>query len=187
MKAQELLDFYAEQDDYGFLVDINTNWESHRPFLLMGLHLTDNKKPVVELGSGDGSTKFLKEYCKDHTRKFYSYESNKEWSDKTGSTYIPDWDKANIWQSCGLLFVDHAPGEHRKVAIKRMQALADIIVVHDTELNGAGAYGFEPLWPLFRYVIHLNRTGGGAGATMVSNVVDLNKFKGLFIGKYRIE
>jgi hypothetical protein len=143
------------------------------------LGLTLTKGNVIELGSGDGSTELLRKYCNEHKRNFYSYDSNKSWCEKTGATYISDWDEARIWNPCSLLFIDHAPGEHRKFALKRMKDKAEIIVVHDTELNGGGDYGFEPYWSLFKYVIHYNRTGGGAGATMCSNFIDVTKHKKL--------
>lgn len=174
---------------FGFLKETNSNWESHRPLLYLALKLTDTRpnRDVIELGSGDGSTPYLKKHCEFTGRDFKSYDSNNEWATKTGAEFIPDWDRADIWKPCAVLFVDHAPGTHRKEAIVKMQKITDIIVAHDTELGGAGDYGFEPLWPRFKYVIHYNRTGGGAGATAVSNYINLEKYKGLLLGNYKLE
>jgi hypothetical protein len=171
-------------DEFGFL-NTTGNWDNHRPLLLLGLFLTNGY--VVEFGSGEGSTKSLREYCAAHQRAFSTYDNNEEWAEKTGSVYVRDWGSADVWHSCGLLFIDHAPGEHRKVAIERMIDSADIIVVHDTEQGGAGDYGFEPVFAKFKYRLNYNKTGGGAGATMVSNKIDVNQFRGLSLGQYTFD
>ncbi len=182
--AQQLLDQIAATDLHGFLGNI-TNWSNHRPLLLLAFELTNGD--VVELGSGDGSTIYLREYCAASGRSFSTYDNNQEWADKTGSAYVADWGGADVWHPCSLLFIDHAPGEQRKVAIERMMDQADIIVVHDTEQGGAGDYGFEPVFAKFKYRLNYNKTGGGAGATAVSNTIDLNQFRGLSLGKYTFD
>lgn len=187
-QTQQIVDKIEKYDEhYGFLSETKSNWESHRPLLLLGLGLTYGS--VTELGSGEGSTPYLRKFCAVSDRTFNSYEYDQDWAAKMNSYYVLDWNATSaIWQRpCDLLFVDESPGEHRKDAIRAMADRAKIIVVHDTELNGAGAYGFEPLWPLFRYVLHYNRTGGGAGATAVSNTIDLNRFKGFELGGRRFE
>lgn len=185
--TEQILSSTVQYDEpYGFL-KTESNWDSHRPFLLLALRITEGW--VTELGSGEGSTPYLRKYCEDHKRTFNSYEANQDWAAKMGSYYVLDWAAtAYIWQQpCGLLFIDESPGEHRAKSIHAMADRADVIVIHDTELNGAGDYKFEPLWSLFKYVIHYNRTGGGAGATMVSNKIDLNRFKGCEFGGRVIE
>ena len=154
-----------------------SHWSNHRLLLILGLSLT--KGDVIEYGSGDGSTSYLRNYCYSHNRNFFSYDYSKEWAEKTGSIYIPDWEAAEIWNPCGLCFIDHSPGEDRAPAIRRMIYNADVIVVHDSELNGGGDYKLEPEFKLFRYNLHYNRTGGGAGASMVSNKIDVTKYCGL--------
>lgn len=184
--TQGFLDNIWDHDYFGFLKSVHSNWESHRPLLLLALSLTDG--PVTELGSGFGSTPYLKKYCEGMNRLFNSYDSNQDWAAKTGSQFVLNWEIVpQVWNPCGLLFVDHAPGEHRKLVIERMKDKADIIVIHDTELHSAGNYGFEPLWPLFKYVLHYNRTGGGAGATAVSNKIDLHQFAGHSLGGFKFE
>lgn len=175
------LTFVEEDDTYGFL-KVHGNWDNHRPLLFLALHLTEGC--VVEFGSGEGSTPHLRNNCAANKRSFSTYDNNQEWAEKTGSVYIKDWGGADVWHPCSLLFIDHAPGEHRKIAIERMMDRADIIVVHDTELGGAGDYGFEPVFAKFKYRLNYNKTGGGAGATAVSNKIDLNQFQGLSLGKY---
>jgi hypothetical protein len=178
------LTFIELDDTYGFL-KVHGNWDNHRPLLFLALHLTNGY--VVEFGSGEGSTQYLSSYCAANKRAFSTYDNNKEWCDKTGATYVTDWGGADVWHSCSLLFIDHAPGEHRKVAIERMMDKADVIVVHDTEQVGAGDYGFEPIFAKFKYRLNYNKTGGGAGATLVSNKIDVNRFRGLSLGPYTFD
>jgi len=179
------LDKVAASDALCFLTTTG-NWDNHRLMLLLGLSLTTGK--VTELGAGEGSTPVLRAYCKEAGRQFDTYDSNLEWANKMNSGHVWDWDSdarwLDIWAPCGLLFVDHAPGEHRKVAIERMKDRAQIICVHDTEIGGAGDYGFEPVFAKFRYRLNYNKTGGGAGATLVSNTIDVNRFRGLSLGPY---
>lgn len=156
------------------------NYGSHLPMLLMALQQSHGD--VIELGSGEFSTSLLRKYCEENNRVFYSYDSKKDWAEKTGSIYIENWDKADIWKTCGLLFVDHAPGEHRWQAIKKMANLADIVVVHDSEEVGAGDYKLKNIWPLFQYRLNHNRLGPGAGTSSISNKVNLHVMEGDFFG-----
>lgn len=159
---------------------ITDNYGSHLPMLLMALQ--QSQGDVIELGSGEFSTKLLRQYCEENNRKFYSYDNKKHWAEKTGSEYIEDWDKSHVWQKCGLLFVDHAPGDHRWKAINRMVNIADIIVVHDSEEVGAGAYQLYRIWPLFSYRLNHNRLGPGAGTSAISNIINLSALAGDFYG-----
>lgn len=184
-EAQKLLTEIADSDVHGFLKGVGGNWDNHRPLLLLGLKLTTGL--VIEFGSGEGSTPFLRSYCQEYERVFESWESNKEWAAKTGSNYTSSWELPSVYRKCGLFFCDHAPGEHRHIAVKVMAHFADIIVIHDTEEGGAGDYKFEKIWHLFKYRLNYNKNGGGAGATAVSNTIDLNRFRGLSLGQYTFD
>lgn len=128
--------------------------------------------PVAEFGSGLGSTSYLRDYCIYNNRLFYSYDSDWDWAQKMGSRHIDDWRAAeDIYKRYSVVLIDHAPGEHRHEAIAILKDLADIIVVHDTE-KGAGGYMFDKIWPLFIYRYDL--AGEGAGATALSNKIDLS-------------
>lgn len=187
--CQKILDELFKRDTLGFLLPSESNWDTHRPLLWLGVNLISEIADVVEFGSGFGSTPYLRKYCKEcgHRRYFNSYDNNKEWCEKTGSQFVEDWDSAAIWQPCGLLFIDHAPGEHRWKAIAAMVDKADIIVFHDSEIGGAGNYQYNKIYPLFKYQLHYNRHGGGAGASMVSNKIDVSKFKGLKLGQFQFD
>lgn len=183
---QYFLDKCVASDTYGFLKKSESNWDSHRPLIWLGLNLTN--RLVVELGSGEGSTPYFRKYCPDNQRPFISFDSNKEWSEKMSVEHIPDWDQYEDWHlSGGLLFVDMAPGEYRWKAIQKLYEKFDIIVFHDSEIGGAGNYMYHKIYPLFKYQLHYNRHGGGAGASMVSNKIDVSKFKGLKLGQFQFD
>lgn len=186
MTLQEYLNQIAFEDEGVFLYTSQSNYDTHRPLILLGLTLTLG--PVKELGSGNSSTPLLLNYCHINKRKFKSFDNNKEWAAKTGSEYVEDWDTNTDWQyPCGLLFIDHAPGEHRWKAIQTMADKADIIVFHDSELGGAGNYQYDKIYPLFKYQLHYNRRGGGAGCSMVSNKIDVSVYRGLKLGQFQFD
>lgn len=189
ISALQELKVIEHADKFGFLQNITGNWDNHRPMLLLALELTTGQ--VIEFGSGSGSTDMLKNYCKEVNRRLRSFDNNQQYSAKYHSYYVMDWDgemaSKEIYQQCGLAFIDHAPGEHRKVAVAKMAGKADIIVIHDTEEGGAGNYGFESIWHLFKYRLNYNKNGGGAGATAVSNKIDLHVFRGLTLGQFKFD
>lgn len=169
-----------KQDE--FLKEV-TNWNNFIPALWLGLKHT--KGLVIEYGAG-GSTERLRKYCKDAKREFESYDSSSAWAERTGSVWVPDWNQHSV-KKCGLAFVDCAPGEYRHILIKRLLPCADIICVHDSEIGGAGNYQLEKVFPKFQYQLHYNRYGGGAGASLISNKVDVSQFKGLTLGTFKFD
>lgn len=175
-------------DEFGFLKGVTGNWNNHLPLLLLGLHLTNGA--IMEMGSGDGSTPYLRNYCKATDRTFNTFDNNKEWCDRTGAQYVENWDlviEEALTLHHGLIFIDHAPGERRHLDAIRLANTADILVLHDTEEGGAGNYMWGKAWPHFKYRLNYNKNGGGAGATAVSNKIDLNKFRGLKLGQYQFD
>lgn len=156
-----------------FLKDIDT-WCNHRALLWEALDLTkDNPHGVAEFGAGHGSTPFLRQYCKEANRTFVTYENDKEWADKCGSTFINNFITADIYTRYSVVLVDFAPGEQRHEAVAILKDLADIIVIHDSEVGGSGNYMYDKIYPLFKYRKDFNITEGGAGATMLSNSIQL--------------
>lgn len=163
-----------------FLKGLN-NDSNHRMLLFEAINLSKGK--IVEFGSGFDSTPWLTEHCKNKQRKFETYENNAEWAAKTGSTLISSWDDLNF-DSIGVLFIDHAPGERRKVDLEKYKDIAQIIVIHDTEPVGAGDYRVRPLFSQFKYVVEVGTDG--CWATMLSNYVDLSSTIGKTWDKYTI-
>lgn len=177
----------ADQHEHKFLEGID-NWSNHRPLLLLGLYLANGA--MLELGSGEGSTPYLRKYCQDAGRVFQSFDNSEEWCKKTEASYIQNWDdliEKTLQHHHGVIFIDHAPGERRHLDAIALANAADILVLHDTEEGGAGNYMWDNAWPHFKYRLNYNKTGGGAGATAVSNKIDLNQFRGLSLGKYTFD
>lgn len=119
--------------------DGNVYW-THREHLLEAVKRTTG--PVLELGSGDGSTLPLHEACAATDRMLVTVESNDEWLTRyrhlETTTHILELlaDPAETpWldKEWGVIFVDHAPGETRRRAIERARGHATYIVTHDTE------------------------------------------------------
>lgn len=181
------LELMAKTDNYGFLRMVD-NWSNHRPLLFLALNLT--KGNVIEFGCGDGSTPYIRSFCFENKRQFDSYDTNYSWASRCGSTCVPSWDAPSarkIYQTCSVCFIDHAPGEHRKEATKKMMHLSDLLVLHDTEIGGAGDYKWDEVMHLFKYQLHYNQHGGGAGASLVSNCIDVGQFAGLTLGNFTFD
>lgn len=181
---QQYFNKLTREDTYGFLKNMN-NWENHRVLLWLSLNLTEG--PVIEFGSGNGSTPYLRAYCKDKNRAFYSYDSNKEWAATCGSECVESWDDPLLYKPCGAVLIDHAPGEHRYIAVQKFAGMADIIVIHDSEGGGAGNYQYKKATHLFKYRINYNKSGGGAGASALSNKYDLTMYDKMNLGGFVLE
>lgn len=190
-----LLQELPKWDELGnnFLKAVTGNWNNHLPLLILGLQISKRSTTgfdVIELGSGEGSTPLLRQYCMDQQLTLQSFDNNKEWCEKTGAQYIDNWDlliDEAATRHHGLIFIDHAPGERRHLDAIKLANAADVLVLHDTEEGGAGNYMWEKAWPHFRYRLNFNKTGGGAGATLVSNKIDVNRFRGLSLGPYTFD
>jgi hypothetical protein len=189
LPPQTILEMVAimDQQKHKFLEGVD-NWSNHRPLLLLALHLT--RGDILELGSGEGSTPFLRAYCEAANRLCRSWDSSDEWAKKMMSGCTDDWD-ATIdgikEKHHGLIFIDHAPGERRYLDAIALANAADVLVLHDTEEGGAGNYMWDKAWPHFKYRLNYNKSGGGAGATLVSNKIDVNRFRGLSLGQFTFD
>jgi hypothetical protein len=165
---------------------ITSNYDSHRPLLWEALEATSGL--VVEMGIGYGSTPFLSKYCEKNIRNLISYENNKEWFDKFDGIYeheivfIQNWEQVNmdmlLKQGVSVLFIDHAPGERRKVDIAKYANHAKIIVAHDTEPAADHGYKMRAELKKFKYMIDYETDG--AWATAVINFIDVTKWKDNF-------
>lgn len=154
---------------------------SHRPLLWEALEATKNlKRPVLELGAGESSTPYLRQYCKDNDLKFRSYDSDHAWAKKMGVYYNDgNWDKLNCWDiHWGVVLLDLAPGEYRRVALMNLNA--EVIVLHDSEPVGwnASDYRVRPLFSKFKYMIDdIPKEKGAPWTTALSNTIDVTQFK----------
>ena len=122
------------------------------------------------MGAGLGSTALLRAYALSFGREFETYETDAAWAEKTKATHVLDWDSVNV--ACELLFVDHAPGERRKVDLARAAHLARVVVAHDTE--PAADHGYQMRNAIkANYLYAYDFEIQGAWATVMSNFVDV--------------
>ena len=175
-------------------VQYDNNWNSHRPLLWEALcELLKQEPPmnpyVFEFGIGHGSTPFLADFCNNNVLYLLSFENNKEWFSKFDPLaddhtihFVHDWDSCDFMVDdngglieVGLLFIDHAPGERRKVDIAKWANHAKIIVAHDTE--PAADHGYQMRAELKKFKYMLDYETNGAWATAVSNFIDVTKWK----------
>lgn len=157
-------------------VTYTDNWGSHRPLLWHALEEVKHLGlPVLELGCGDNSTPFLRQYCKDNKLILYSYDSKLPWAEKFGAIYVDDWDSKGLWHmDYGVVLLDLAPGEYRKTALKKLHHVR-IVVAHDVEV--AADHGYKMRAELFKYKYHKEHITSGAGTMAVSDYFDVGKWK----------
>lgn len=167
-----------------FLENIDP-WSSHRPLLWQALEATkESVYPILEMGCGFGSTPYLREYALYSLRKLRSIDNNKEWADRFNAEYTKDWDYMQWFykQMYSTVLIDHAPGEHRKVALDLFashQIHSEIIVIHDSEEKGwnASDYQVRPIFKRFRYVKDdVPKEKGAPWSTALSHTIDVSKF-----------
>lgn len=141
------------------------NWDNHRPLLWWALKETKGQtEPVLELGCGEGSTPYLKQYLKTDKRKLISYDYSKEWADKYSANHVTDWD-AIEHENYSIILIDHSPGERRHLDIIKLANKCDYMIIHDSEPEAYG-YMLDKIWHLFPYRRNLKTIG--AWATIVS-------------------
>lgn len=166
----------------------NAEYGTHMAPLITAVINTNG--PVFEMGCGDYSTPMLHAICTAQHRQLLSTDTSKEWlkyftdmeNEYHKFIYVPVYDddwllnpKPEKWdeignQSWSVVFIDHRPGERRKVDIERFKNTAQIIVVHDTETMG---YGYEPILKSFKYRYDYKRYN--IYTTLVSNFIDVSK------------
>lgn len=187
---QQFLNDIAANDTFQFLQGIKgENWANHRLCLYLALELTkDCIDPVLECGAGLGSTPYLRIYCIQNGKGFDSYESDMDWANKVGSQFVFDWNGTNIFdKNYSVSFVDAAPGEIRADMVRWLRTKSHIVVIHDSEKFGAGDYKLEEPFSEYKYRLDYNSTGGGAGATLVSDVIDISVFSGMTLGDFKFD
>lgn len=159
-----------------------TPYNDHLPLLWLALEATTGI--VGEFGSGHGSTPYLRQYCVDASREFFTYDNNKDWCIQTGSMLV-DWDEPEIYRDYSVCLIDHAPGEHRHEALAILKDKVQILVVHDSEPAARSGYQLHKIWYLFKYIVHCKSEG--AWATALSNHIDVTKWSGQELAGFKIE
>lgn len=148
---------------------------THLPVLARLLMHTDGA--VLELGAGFNSTPLLYWTCKAESRLFRSYENDKAWCEKMGdfTTYIEDWDKADIddrmWS---IALIDHRPALRRKDDARRLKDNANFVVLHDSEPEIDKFYKYTWIYKHFKY--RYDYTKVKPFTTVLSNYIDPKPF-----------
>ena len=131
-------------------------WSTHIP--MVATIFLKSEGPVLEMGCGYYSTYMLHELCKLENRNLVSLDEKKEWlekfmffsNDNHQLHHVLDWASCELIDKTkwGMVLVDHAPGERRKVDIDRLKNNAEYLIVHDSQEPG---YKYEPVLSAFKY------------------------------------
>lgn len=148
------------------------DYDSHLPLLKACLDITEGG--IIELGSGVFSTVLLRNFAQTTNRHFRTFDSKHEWAEITQAEYIKDWEGEKWVIPCGLVFIDEAPAEHRKISIEKYRDIADILVIHDTEPTADYVYGLSEILKTFKYRVDY-KPEGKPWATAVSNKIKLTE------------
>lgn len=165
-------------------------YSSHTEVLLEAVRRTVG--PVLELGSGKGSTPLLHIACITTGRILVTVDNSEEWIANFTHLATPDHvfeyaedPAATAWltrpgsravrlcepiERWGVVFVDHAPGETRKDAIELARHISDLVVCHDTEER---SYGMDA--PLGRFKYRHDHRTRRPWTTVASDVMDVWK------------
>lgn len=141
-------------------INIRKTFSTYMPLLIRTLDVSSGT--VYEFGAGVYSTPLLHWYTLNQQRNLWTFEENQSYFDMV-KDFESNWHKVilvNNWnqikvEKVGLLFIDHGvAGEdctcRGKAAIKFKDA-AEYIVLHDTEEQCAKVYGYNKVWPQFKY------------------------------------
>jgi len=147
------------------LPSIDQGDASYLPVLIKILQISEGL--VLELGSSHAGTPVIHWLCLEAKRRLITYESNPElFKIYKGFTskyhevvFVDDWDRVPIEDDhWGVVLVDHAPAERRKIEIKRLANIADYIIAHDTESQRDAEFQYaNEVFPLFKYRYNYQR------------------------------
>lgn len=125
---------------------MNSEYTTHEPVLKKILSMVDNKKPILELGCGYGSTPILHDFCIKNKIKLYTLENNKEWISKIIDEYkenefhiydnVINWEqdlKKYLIYDYSLVFIDQSPWDARTLSLNYFKEKTDYIMIHDCD------------------------------------------------------
>lgn len=167
----------------GTQIRVSTRYGTHLPCLIKAMEKT--KGDVLELGMGVFSTPYLHYQCMLSKRKLVSYENFEPWmkffSTKYGYQdeyheliFVNDYKDAKIDKPWDVVLIDQTPDISRSETIIRLADKAKYIIIHDSSPKFDVQYGYNKIYPLFKY--RTNWTKDSNNATVLSNFVDLKDF-----------
>lgn len=140
-------------------------------FPILAACLARSSGPVLELGTGDGSTPLI-HYAACGVRRFVvSADGDLAWLRKYSEGYacprrhefihVGNWDEFSILEALewGVALVDCAPGEARYKLAMRLANRCKWVILHDTEkdYNVGTNYTYERATPSYKYVTEFRR------------------------------
>ena len=132
-------------------------YATHQPFLWH--YLKKTTKPILELGSGYGSTPLLHAYSAHHNIPLYTLDHDTAWLSrfsplKSDIHTLLSVDVSGDWQAFqdaiptgiqwGVVFIDHGSWQSRVNCVRFLKDKAEYVIVHDFD-NLVANYGFGKL------------------------------------------
>ncbi len=176
-----------EKKNQGLLhASLEMQTSTHFPALIKAMQSSTGT--IIELGTGLFSTPLLHWFNFDSGRKVVSYESYKHYYDfakgfetPTHSVvFVEDWDTQKYDEHYGVVFIDHsipARKHTRGDDALKFKDSADLIVLHDAGANSHEKYGYEAIYPHFKY--RYDWTGCIPHTTVLSNTIDVSLWNSL--------
>jgi hypothetical protein len=134
-------------------------YSTHNSMLIKTVLMS--KGPVLEVGAGFYSTPLLHWLCKNLDRLLITYESDPTFfafarnfmSRGHRIRFIKNWDDMDFKTHYGVVLIDHSPKRPRTRGMDalKFKDTADYIVIHDTGPVIEEKYGYEAIWPHFKY------------------------------------
>lgn len=132
-------------------------YTSHIPVLLKVMGVSSG--PVLEMGTGFGSTILLHYLCREMGRSLVSYDNKMNYIREVESfhggfhevKFVSNWDDADILKPWSVALIDHVPKTRRRVDVARLANYAEYIICHDSEVRSSHHYKYGEIYPLFKY------------------------------------
>lgn len=160
-----------------YTIERNAAYLSHLPMLAAAMNVTSG--PVLELGTGLGSTYLLHGLCGATGRKLVSLESDGEWLHRF-LNYGRPWhelrkvdsylDLPEYREPWGMAFVDHGLYQERGHSVLQLRHVP-LIVVHDTCYPWL--YGYTESLAQYRY--RWDWKVNGPQTTVISDTQDVRQ------------
>ena len=138
--------------------------------------------PVLELGMGQYSTRFLNMMCRLQDRQLVSYDNdekghreNKRYIHPKHEVHLTDcWEEIDIDNThWSVVLIDHRPAHRRWREARRLKDKADYILLHDSDPERERVYGYFLLNGMFKHSYNYDKLK--PNTLVVSNFKDLSK------------
>lgn len=180
-RYKKILDAREKKNQGLIHASLEMQTSTHFPALIKAMQNTTGT--IIELGTGLFSTPLLHWLNFDSGRKVVSFESYKHYYDFAKGfetenhkiVFIKDWDDLPLESKYGVVFIDHSiPGRAhtRGDDALKFKDIADLVVLHDAGADSNPKYGYEAIYPQFKYRWDWN--GCYPSTTVLSNVIDIS-------------